>query len=1032
MNINFYKFGLLFTVIVFMCQQTWSQDYLKTPQQAQAELKAEMDILFQHMDKSKITTGLLSDYALEWVDMAAYDGIPSDTNYVDIAAWNSLYFSIYHAKINNNISLATLETVENAINNAAPVNNAVPLAIMHYRYDKLNENAYINGWLTYSGGQLREVSGKPSPYVQKDLFAVAPKQLIFTANTVSFVFKSDLFFRNNAKSINKLEINFNNEGGYKTVAWNTALSHSFSSGGVKNIYFKITYTDGSSYISKTNIYVDASGSLLKSTQSSLINYTYTIGAVAGLHYGGKVEIHYAPGNTSLKKPLIIAGPFDIHHLFPASPKYNLDYVLGQQNPQIQAIRTMMDLLQYDIVYLNYDDGVDDIFRNAELFRKVIKYVNQNKDKTLNNPNIVMGISMGGLVARHALRTMEIAGEDHDTWKFISMDSPHKGANLPLGLQAMLRHAESLKSYLNVEVLNQLYKVLDSKAAKQMLIYYCDKNVVINNDEHNNFQTKYDAAGFPLKCQSIAVSNGSNKGYTKYQPYTLLFNYDERYSWSDLLNVAGNNIFAGFAVGYIGIIDGMINLITFGSTSFKTEFSIHALPNQQGSTIYDGHIYLKKTVLFFIPYTINITHKTLKSQATMLPLDGAEGSFVGIGDANINDERIKNLMKRFEKKEFTFIPTVSSLALSNWKDLLNQNISSRNLYAEGLTEFESYICAPDTSFKHPDFAYAATFLAPHLAAHPVYFETQNSTFCLAETYQLKNPKNETITWSVSNNNFSLTNKTNTSVTVSSTLSDITGILTASHQVTSSVLPAPVLMQVKKRILSVPRISGPNMVCCNGNEFTLNCPPSGTIQWEVSGPFHTSTSPFLKTAKGNPVKICRHANEGGSSGTLIAKVGLQEIARKTITPCATAVNFENKSVTTDTTIEGATINVKNVTLGAKLIIKTGYYTSINIQNVTGAGNNNGKIILDVYGSLYNIDIQGLNGSGVLEIEVVNGNEITLRNSFIDARLTIKKGEIYIKENVSVSSTGKLILDSPWQIYIDDNTFNLHDGSEFIINN
>ena len=101
-----------------------------------------------------------------------------------------------------------------------------------------------------------------------------------------------------------------------------------------------------------------------------------------------------------------------------------------------------NISSFDIIYLDYNDGLDDIRRNAVLFQEVIDYVNRNKEGA--SPNVVMGISMGGLVARYALRKMELENRKHDTWKFISVDSPHKGANVPIGMQAMLRHLADVK------------------------------------------------------------------------------------------------------------------------------------------------------------------------------------------------------------------------------------------------------------------------------------------------------------------------------------------------------------------------------------------------------------------------------------------------------------------------------------------------------------------------------------------------------------------------------------------------------------
>jgi hypothetical protein len=191
--------------------------------------KNQLVALFQDMDKSRITSGLLADYSVELAEIAPFNGIPSDTNYVDASIWLNLYSSIYDAKINDRINLENPETVANRFKNASRSNSVVPLAIMHYEYDKLDDDALKKGLVTYSGNRIQDIRGKPSPYIKKNLFAIAPQSLVFEGKEVAFVFRSDLLFGNIAKNISKIEINFNNESGYRTLPGNSPLSYTFSS-----------------------------------------------------------------------------------------------------------------------------------------------------------------------------------------------------------------------------------------------------------------------------------------------------------------------------------------------------------------------------------------------------------------------------------------------------------------------------------------------------------------------------------------------------------------------------------------------------------------------------------------------------------------------------------------------------------------------------------------------------------------------------------------------------------------------------------
>ena len=82
-----------------------------------------MNHIFQYVDKSRITTGLLSDYGLQMVEPKYFDGVPSDSNYVSMDTWRMLYSGMFSSKINNNVSLT-----------AHPIQliNRIPLALVYH------------------------------------------------------------------------------------------------------------------------------------------------------------------------------------------------------------------------------------------------------------------------------------------------------------------------------------------------------------------------------------------------------------------------------------------------------------------------------------------------------------------------------------------------------------------------------------------------------------------------------------------------------------------------------------------------------------------------------------------------------------------------------------------------------------------------------------------------------------------------------------------------------------------------------------
>lgn len=74
--------------------------------------------------------------------------------------------------------------------------------------------------------------------------------------------------------------------------------------------------------------------------------------------------------------------------------------------------------------------------------------------------------MGGQTSRYALAYLEKQGIPHNTRLWISIDSPHLGANIPLGDQALLlasRKGKVLKQQIFYDI------QLNSAAARQQII-----------------------------------------------------------------------------------------------------------------------------------------------------------------------------------------------------------------------------------------------------------------------------------------------------------------------------------------------------------------------------------------------------------------------------------------------------------------------------------------------------------------------------------------------------------------------------------
>ena len=232
------------------------------------------------------------------------------------------------------------------------------------------------------------------------------------------------------------------------------------------------------------------------------------------HSGGTYSIYRYYDNTitinNLRKALIWVEGFET--LQDVSIGQNYDILNNS------SFGTQIHDAGYDIVILNFNFNSDDIRRNARVLKDLIGKINQGKPN--NEPLVIMGYSMGGLVARYALVEMENQNIDHQTRLYISYDAPHKGAHIPVSVQALAATFNS-QTYKNLYPdIATLIDRFNSPAATQMLKFRVPGATGPNQTipVSTGFTTFFDElnglnsnGGFPINCQSVGLSLGSWSG-----------------------------------------------------------------------------------------------------------------------------------------------------------------------------------------------------------------------------------------------------------------------------------------------------------------------------------------------------------------------------------------------------------------------------------------------------------------------------------------------------------------------------------------
>ncbi|WP_062648281.1 esterase/lipase family protein [Streptomyces maremycinicus] len=203
------------------------------------------------------------------------------------------------------------------------------------------------------------------------------------------------------------------------------------------------------------------------------------------------------GNSSgLRRPVILADGFNLG-------RSELDKLyLGLETGDFPFVSELRRRGR-DVILLGFEERSASILDNAETAMAAIMrtIAEQVGDTRL----VVGGFSMGGIVTRYALAKFERQRMDHRTGLYFSYDSPHRGASIPVGVQAF--------SYF-IPFPNDFARQMNSPAARQMLWRHYDKDTgkIGVAPERTEFLAALErVGGWPQIPLKIGVANGRADG-----------------------------------------------------------------------------------------------------------------------------------------------------------------------------------------------------------------------------------------------------------------------------------------------------------------------------------------------------------------------------------------------------------------------------------------------------------------------------------------------------------------------------------------
>ncbi len=659
----------------------------------------------QILDYSKFNTSdLKTDVLVKNTSPISSIGKTSDT-------YGMYGFLQTYKELANNSNTNTFSKLQKLQAICSPINysNITKIGLLHVTYESLSDDSFINGDISVNNNLLTR-NNNNYIFRQHTSTIITPLAQTKKGLQTSYILDNDFYINNTENQISSIKANFDDGNGFQTLTTNSPITVNYTNKGSKNIHFIIELDNNQTIHRFSTINIDYSNADLINQQNMASNeITSSITADLSGYSGatsfaglGEYEIFLGADNL-LDKPIFVIDGFDPADTRNIAAVYNLlsydnngtpenlgDRIRNEENfdiviinfPQyfrlsngsLQSISNSTDVNTDGVIDTNdypgstlIDGGSDFIERNAMIVTEVISIINSQKTGT--EQNVVLGPSMGGLITRYALNYMEQQGLNHDTRLWLSFDSPHRGANVPIGFQHLFNYlAYGLDTWAGDFSMEAIRPIVDgmlkSPAARQMLVDHFEPHLAngeiaeFNNSivlpvAHNYHSTFYSSiegltsSGFPEATRNISIINGSGIG----NPY---------YHKNGNPVQPGDKVLDAFLEGVATLTDAYFDVWFTPTTN-------------QEATIDD--IWIDAPWICFCDINADANSKALSYTDG---IDAAPGGLFDLGALAASfggsDPTMDAFFGALTIDYFNFIPAVSSLALNDTNLDWHQNIN----------------------------------------------------------------------------------------------------------------------------------------------------------------------------------------------------------------------------------------------------------------------------------------------------------------------------------------------------------------------
>ncbi len=496
--------------------------------------------------KNKTTTNILYDRVF---NLSKANSLDPKT--ISATTFNQVYHEMQRADFSQSLPKYEILKAEAQLGKAT---KQVPLSILITDFETIKNAAIERGDVYLNSNNNFALKPNTSDVFERHSLNLM-SALVAKSSSSTFILKEDFVFNTTDRIISSISIKTENSN-WKRITFGQPFQLLPNSSGKQTIEYRIEFANHDVIEQSFEIEINSepTAEINRNSYTLAPNAITSITATVGYQGFGETQAFVGQGEYELfldtttgilDKPIFLVDGFDPGDSRNSTAIYqSLNYGTGQN------LADDLRAQGFDVVILNFpvytrpstttvvDGGADFIQRNAFILVELINQI--NAQKVGSEQNVVIGPSMGGLISRYALRYMEMNSLDHQTRLYISFDSPHLGANVPIGFQHLFNYM-AYGPLGNAQVQPIVDGLIKSPAARQMLIDHYEGHLQTGSAFEFNtasaslvptgapnyrdaFQNELNAMGFPTTVRNVSVSNGAGNGISNYTPDFEVMNH----------------------------------------------------------------------------------------------------------------------------------------------------------------------------------------------------------------------------------------------------------------------------------------------------------------------------------------------------------------------------------------------------------------------------------------------------------------------------------------------------------------------------